>query len=242
MSRPVNPLARWPIGVMAALTVLVVAYGLGLVDLPDRPGPVAQPRPDSPVPGTYHVRLSGVEYAIPREYWDGLLDPGLDQDSILLQGLHPGFVAPTPEQWTALLHQRGHGNAILVLVTAGPFRNPPMRSRWETRWRSRGPFVEVDPIYGFSRYVTPPPHTDEGFELYRTPGSQMAEDIIFCYAINSGPSPGCEHFFMIDGSVAKVSFSRQFLPYARQIRRDVEAFFEAARERLDQDPIQPVNP
>ena len=236
MRRP----ARWILVRVVAVVLVVVAAAFG-IDLPSGRSPegaAMRDRPESPVPGTHHVRLTGVDYAIPRAHWHGDLEPGLDQRTILLQGLHPGFVAPTALQRGELLHQRGHGNQIRVLLTSGPFLNPPMRTRWEARWRSRGPFIEAPPFLDFYRYVTPPPDTEQGYELYRTSLSQMAEDIIFCYAVNSGPSPGCEYFFMVDGSVASVSFARRFLPDARRIRRDVEAFFSEARDSLARHQIQ----
>ena len=68
--------------IVAVAAVASVALGMGGLDNGAPPGfsaPASAQRPESPVPGTHHVRIGGVEYYIPIAFWAGNLEPGLDQ-------------------------------------------------------------------------------------------------------------------------------------------------------------------
>lgn len=126
--------------------------------------------------------------------------------------------------------QRHPRQRVLGLVTAGPFPWPPVEHRWQVRWDSNGPFVEVGRFHDHRRFVwAPPRNAAEGTELHRPNEDGPLSAFIFCYAERAAPSPDCQMVFEIEGAVVKATFGREYFPEAETIRNDITAFFDCAR-------------
>ena len=230
--------------IVAAAAVAAVTLGIWGLDNSLPPGfsaPASAQRPESPVPGTHHVRIGGVEYYIPTTFSAGHLEPGLDQETIYLRALHPGFAEPSAEQRLAFLAEPGWGDKITVLITSGPFPSPVIPGLWEIFWNSYGPFVEVEPIHSFERFV-PANGAVHGYDLFRPIFTAQNEELILCDLPETAPNPGCRYYRIIDGAYLNIRFSRNFLSNAEQIRNDILAFLETARVATRPDTAVPDDP
>ena len=67
-----------------------------------------------------HIRLAGIDYWIPANYFDSPLDPGIDQDAALLQVLLPDLEPRTRENWDEFMRVPGFGRRATILVRPIP--------------------------------------------------------------------------------------------------------------------------
>ena len=203
--------------------------------------PASAQRPESPVPGTHHVRIGGVEYHIPTAFWAGDLEPGLDQETILLHASYPGFTEPTPEQRRALFTEPGWGDRITVLITSGPFPSPVIPRLWQNFSEYFGPFVEADPLYHFQHFV-PADGTGFGYDLFRPTSGTYTEELVLCRLPTEHLNASCQYYHMIDGAYLNIRFSRDLIVSAEQIRDDVLVFVRDSRAEPRRDTTVPGAP
>ena len=219
-----------PLVVLAVLVVAALALALSRPsgDTPLRtllPPQFLSPLRTDATP--IHIRLSGQDYLVPVNYLDSPLDPGLDQDALLLVALLPDLEARTQENWDEFLRVPGWGRRVYMLVMPRPFPVDILDRYLETDRSNFGPFEDIGDHHGLQHLRS---ISGGGFLGRRDIFVNMVEEtlngIITCTFEEDYPSPGCSHEFTHDNLLFKISYDRSNLTQWRSIEESIRSLFD----------------
>lgn len=170
-----------------------------------------------------HIRLAGVDYWIPANYFEAVLEPGIDQDGALLQVLLPDLEPRTQENWDEFMRVPGFGQRATILVRPILRDNFSLEIHLNNRINNHGPLVDHGFLHGLRHLRS----VEEAGPFRRRDiliGIINNEiiDLLDCTIEINHPNNRCEHYFIYRDSITSVLYSRDYLPDWRRIGDDIQ--------------------
>lgn len=183
-------------------------------------------------------QLGDYEYAIPRNYLIYDEDPKCHHTVTSLEVLVPGFEGRTPEN-AAKFRLYGKDNvSARVLMTIymkkgqEALRNI-FRGRLKTYFKTSEPPVEVPLNDALIEYTYPGKKKYGKEDFFADSHEKPLERFIQCGEVNSVPAPHCQHHFVVNDAISKISYHRKFLSQWKEIESN-------ARTYLKQWTVKPI--
>ena len=244
-----SPLRRHRVrfgALLALLTGLVVATVLALALTPSSRGAegdgLLPPQFLSPLrtdATPIHVRLSGQDYYIPANYFDSPLEPGLDQQDILLVALLPHLEARTEANWDEFMRVPGWGRRVYMLARSQPFPSDILDQSLQIYQRNSSPLEDVGSQFGL-RHLRGA--GSEGWlrrrDIFIDESDGSIDGIITCRFYEDYPSPGCNHDFIHGDSLVKLSYGRDNVIHWQTIHTSITSLLERFRMRRDSQDVE----
>jgi hypothetical protein len=173
-------------------------------------------------PEPIHVRLSGRDYDIPANYFDAVLQPGLDQRDILLVALLPSLEARTRENWDEFMKVPGWGRRVTLLIKVLKRPDGALAAQLRAAQYISGPFEVIGIEHGLEHSI---PAGEGRFrkrqEVFVARDGEQFIAVIECTRDGDYPQPGCEHHFLVSGLFVKALYDKRYLPEWRSIQDSV---------------------
>lgn len=219
---------------IAAFALLIIALSVLVLSRPSRadsndtPPYLTSPLRTDTEP--IHVRLSGRDYYIPANYFDAVINSGVDQRDILLVALLPSLEPRTRENWDEFMKVPGFGRRVHLLVEALDRPEIGLEAALQASEYMWGPFEVTGIDNGLER------RDPVGAGRFRKRREVFIDRIrgdlatlVVCTRDGDFRKPSCEQYFMAGGLRIKATYAKQFLPIWHSIQESVNALLQRSQ-------------
>ena len=190
-----------------------------------------------------HIRLAGEDYCLPVNYLNAPLDPGLDQEQMLLRALLPDLEARNQENWEEMQRARGFGRSIGILISDIGDPASRLAHRYDVIESMYGPFSNIGVYFGLSIGMSSENSCSGRLEIYLHPAGDLRAGFIRCDLADDVPSPACRHEFVVaDRLFVAATYGRAFLSEWQTIAERIEHLFAGFRAATDCRGNRPASP
>jgi hypothetical protein len=166
--------------------------------------------------------LSGRDYYIPANYFDAVINSGVDQRDILLVALLPSLEPRTRENWDEFMKVPGFGRRVQLLVEALDRPEIGLQAALQASEYMWGPFEVTGSANGLERRdPVGVGRFRKRREVFIDRTSDTLETLIVCTRDGDFRKPSCEQYFMGGDLRIKATYAKQFLPTWHAIQEAV---------------------
>lgn len=185
------------------------------------------------------LRIAGHGYAVPLGYIDAPLEPGLDQDGLLLTMLWPGLEPRTPANLREFTHVPGWGRRVNLLIQKNRFKSSDLvllRSELKAMtWPSYIlDLIDLQHNLNHFEFLHTSLKQEEKFDFFIDGSPDNPHLFIRCSRPENVPKPGCNLVFVSNNNRMKISFERTRLPEWRIVQDSILRLLAQFSDSYDQ--------
>ena len=187
------------------------------------------------------IYMDGYQFSFPWEYMVTPPQGGDEQDTFLIEGIHPGFAEIEPGRRAVEAARPAMGDLVRVLAIRIQGDATPLETQWHYQVLFYGPLYDSGMVNGYYRISQSAEYDADYFgrEIYQNVRlentAEVADERVICEINTTRQNSFCRQYYLYGELFIETVFSVYLLPQSRQIRSEVEEFISTHQIYPSQD-------